>query len=437
MGALWGISRVTDAVDRPQALGGFSYYFGWRVVAALFLSTLALFGVSIYSFIMLAQPMAREFGWSAAQSGSLVSAMWLVAPLALFAGPVTARVRPWRLVIAGLCIQAVAMLILGQISELWQLYLLRIFMGFGKVMTASAAPLIVAQWFSRRFATAVALVWAGGAAGGFVLSPLTGALCDGLGWRSAALVIAAGTFAAAAVVALLARGPAAPRNLGLDLDGIALSDAAPAHGAKPRPAATWLGGLGSIHPVLAILMFLSVTAAGMTSIAAQAQQPAFLHQVGLSAQVAATILGLTAAGALAGSASIGWVLDRFRGWVGALIVAASIYGGLLTLGFVLTNPGVIPAALGGFSLGYGFGAGEVLWITFTKRRFGEAAFPLTYGGWYCALQVGYALGGGAGGWALERLGAGGLLLLLALLYLTPTLASLLVSTARQPAPARR
>jgi len=300
--------------DVAKGRGNGRLYFGWRVVLALFLCTFALFGVSIYSFIIFTAPMAREFGWSAGQSGALVSAMWLIAPLALLAGPATRRVPAWGLVIGGLCIQATALLILGRISSFSELYLLRVFMGLGKVMTASAAPLIVARWFSRRFATAVALVWAGGAAGGFVLSPLTEALSAALGWREAAAVIALGVLAVAAAAALLARGARSPAELGLGPDGdppdsARPADAAPSDtGQSPHPA-------GRVSPVIGLMMFVSVVGAGMTSLAGQAQQPAFLEVAGVSAQIASVVLGLTAAGALVGSASIGWVLDSVgRAW---------------------------------------------------------------------------------------------------------------------------
>lgn len=400
-------------------------YFGWRIVCALFLAILALFGVSIYAFIIFTAPLAQEFGWSAAQMGSLVSAMWLVAPLSLFAAPITARVSPWRLVILGLCVQAVALLVVGHVSELWQLYLLRIGMGLGKIMTAMSAPLIVARWFSRRFATAVAIVWAGGSAGGLVMAPLTEALVQQVGWRTAADLIAVAVLVVALVVSLLARGPKGPHELAEDPEGVlATAEPATAPGGASRP--TW----SQVAKAPALLMALSIMGIGMTAIATFSQQPAFLQAAGLSGAVAATLLGLTAAGSLVGSASIGWLLDTFRGWWSAALVAGAVYVGVLTLAVLPSHPSVVIATVGAFCLGYGFGAGEVLWLTFTKRQFGEALFPLTYGGWYFALQLGYALGGGAGGWTIEHLGPGGFLLLLAALYATPGLASVSLRAAR-------
>ncbi|MGA0604663.1 MFS transporter [Phenylobacterium sp. VNQ135] len=418
-----GVRLRGGSDNAPAASSAARPYFGWRIVCALFLAIFALFGVSIFSFIIFTAPLAEEYGWSAAQMGSLVSAMWLVAPLALFAGPITAHVSPWRLVILGLCIQAVALLALGHISELWQLYLLRIGMGLGKIMTAMSAPLIVARWFSRRFATAVAIVWAGGAAGGLVLAPLTEALVQAFGWRPASGMLTLAVLAIALSVALLARGPRGPHELAHDPEGVLTSAEGP---AASSGRAAW----AQIGKAPALLMVLSIVGIGMTAIATFSQQPAFLQSAGLSGPIAATLLGLTAAGSLVGSASIGWLLDTFRGWWSAALVAGAVYVGVLTLAVLPGHPSVLIAAVGALALGYGFGAGEVLWLTFTKRQFGEGLFPLTYGGWYFALQLGYALGGGVAGWTTEHLGSKGFLLLLAALYLTPTLVSLALRAAR-------
>jgi predicted MFS family arabinose efflux permease len=278
---------------------------------------------------------------------------------------------------------------------------------------------------TTRLETQFAIVWAGGSAGGLVMAPLTEALVQQVGWRTAASLLAAAVLGVALVVSLLARGPKGPHELAEDPEGVlAVAGPATPPGGVSQPA--W----SQVAKAPALLMVLSIVGIGMTAIATFSQQPAFLQAAGLSGTVAATLLGLTAAGSLVGSASIGWVLDTFRGWWSAALVAGSVYVGVLTLAVLPSHPSVVIAAIGAVGLGYGFGAGEVLWLTFTKRQFGEALFPLTYGGWYFALQLGYALGGGVGGWTIEHLGSAGFLLLLAALYATPALASVGLRAAR-------
>lgn len=408
-------------------------YRGWRIVLALFLCTLALFGVSIYSFIILAQPMGADFGWSPAQTGAAVSAMWFTAPIALLSGPLLRRWKPWTVIYAGLLIQATAFLLLPLIAQIEALYALRIVMGVGKVAMITAVPIVVTTWFSRRFATAMAIIWAGGAAGGFILSPVTATMVEDLGWRLSAVAVGLGLAALVGLIALVARVPAAPSELGLAPDGLALSvggDRSGPASAESNAGGDWRQDLRAVDWAAAVPMLLSVVGIGMASIAVLTQLQAVLTGVGISSREAATFLGLTAVGSLLGSASIGWLLDRAAAWQSGLLTAVTLYLGLGILALVGPGDPAVWALVAAVSCGYAFGAGEVLWITLTKRQFGTALFATTYGGWYFALQIGYAAGGGVAGLGFERFGALGFFALVALMYAPAALCSLMVRGAR-------
>ncbi len=403
-------------------------YRGWRIVAGLFLACLALFGVGIYSFIILSTPLGAQHGWSAAQTGAAVSAMWFAAPVALFAGAISRRVNLWTMVIGGLLVQAVAMFILPHIADLTHLFMLRLFMGLGKIVMVTAVPIIVARWFSRRFATAMAIIWAGGSAGGFILSPVTEALDAHYGWQTASTIIAAFLVLITFAIWLLQRGPAHPHEIGLRADGDELeAEAAPDLAAATPPTGRTI--LAYVNPVIATLMLISVIGIGMASIAVLTQEQALLEAAGISSTLAATFLGVTAAGSLAGSASIGFVLDRYVARRSGLLIASAMGIGLA--GFALLHAGAGPVAglIAALSCGFAFGAGEVLWITLTKRQFGTIVFATTYGGWYFALQLGYAAGGGLGGWGFESFGPVGFLLLVAAMYIPAALSSVLLRAA--------
>jgi len=408
-------------------------YFGWRIVLALFLCTLALFGVSIYSFIVLAHPLGVEYGWSATQTGAAVSAMWFAAPMALLSGPLIKRFNPWHIIFAGLLLQAVGFALLPLISSIESLYVLRLAMGIGKVTLVTAVPVIVTTWFSRRFATAMAVIWAGGSAGGFIMAPATDALLQAFGWRTAAVIIAAAMVVVVILIGVLAGGPASPAALGLAPDGDTTASAS----EVPRstaPADTtaldWRAALGHVRLWAALPMLLSVIGIGMASIAVLTQEQLVLESAGIASTLAATFLGLTAVGSLIGSASIGLLLDRVPARWSGLLIAGAIYAGLLAFAALHTSGSAGVALVAAISCGYAFGAGEVLWITLTKRQFGTAAFPTTYGGWYFALQIGYAAGGGIAGWGYERFGATGFIGLVALMYLPAALFSLTLRGAR-------
>lgn len=427
------MGTAMNEVELLQAGGPARIYFGWRIVLALFLCTLALFGVSIYSFIVLAHPLGAEYGWSATQTGAAVSAMWFAAPMALLSGPLIRRFNPWHIIFAGLLMQAAGFAMLPLISSIELLYLLRLMMGIGKVTLVIAVPIIVTRWFSRRFATAMAIIWAGGSAGGFIMAPATDALLQIFGWRMAAAIIAAAMVAAVILIGLLARGPASPTALGLAPDGglVSASDAETAE-ASPEDGAVldWRAALGRVKLWVAAPMLLSVIGIGMASIAVLTQEQLVLESAGISASLAATFLGLTAVGSLTGSASIGLLLDRAPARWSALLIAAAIFAGLLAFAGLQARGSAGLALVAAISCGYAFGAGEVLWITLTKRQFGTAAFATTYGGWYFALQIGYAAGGGVAGWGYERFGAMGFIGLVAIMYLPAALFSVTLRGAR-------
>lgn len=414
-------------------------YRGWRIILALFLSTLALFGVSIYAFIILVHPLGAEQGWSAAQTGAAVSAMWLTAPLALLAGPMIRRFGPWRMVLWGLIAQAAAFAALPLISGLEALFVLRLVMGVGKIALVTAVPIIVSIWFSRRFATAMALVWAGGAAGGLLMAPMSDALLQYAGWRSAAMVIAVAIVIIAASIGLLARGPKSPAEMNLAPDGLALAEHGDDAAAGPRGEArmTLREAMQRIDPGVAFAMLLAVVGIGMASIALLTQEQVLLERAGIAPALTATFLGLTAVGSFVGSASIGWVLDRFAARWAGLVIGLSLYFGLLAFAAIPPSGGEGLALFAVLSCGFAFGAGEVLWITLTKRQFGTALFATTYGGWYFAMQIGYGSGGGIGGWGIDRYGVTGFLIISALMYLPAAILSVTLRGARLKADAQQ
>lgn len=396
-------------------------YFGWRIVAAMFLVTTMVIGNTLYAFIILAAPMAERFGWSAVQTGSLVSALWVAAPLALFVAPVIKRVGAIRILFFGLILQAVALAAVSQITEFWHLYLLRLAMGVGKAATLVAVPVMISRWFAMRFSTAMALAWCGGSFGGLVMSPLAEALTARFGWDGAAIAFGAIHAVSAVVMLLLCRGPAGPADIGQAMDGRPLAATEPGLAAIPAAAPEILGGrdvLRSIRPSTALLMALAVMLTGTGAISMLSRMPALFEAGGLSPSAAATLFGLMAGASALGQPIIGWFLDRSRVPPANLFVAFMLFGG--AAGFAalqLHQSPLLLASLAAICWGFGMGANEMIWITLTKRQFGTAMFAYTYGAWSCALQAGYAMGGPIGGWASDNSSAFSFPLLIALFYL--------------------
>lgn len=406
---------LTAGLRKPQP----NFYFGWRVVLAMFLATMMIYGSTLYGFIILTDPLAKEFGWSSTATGSLVSAMWLTAPLALVIAPAIHRFGAFTTLMAGLLLQAACLALIGHIDSFWQLYLLRVIMGVGKLVSIVSVPVMVTTWFSRRFSTAMALAWCGGSFGGFVMAPTTERLLSVMDWRDAALSLGALMMGAALVIALLCRGARNPAAIGIGLDGDppGLSLDAASDAGNDAASKVSVSELRSISLVTAAIMAVALMLSGIGALAAMSQVPPLMEAGGISVQLAATFLGLTAAASAFGQVAVGWLLDRWRLGLCNLVVGLLLAAGLAGLMLVQQNHGVATAAFGALALGCGIGANEMLWITLTKRQFGSRLFAYTYGGWSCALAAGYALGGPIGGWAFDRFAPALFPLLIMALYL--------------------
>ncbi len=404
-------------------LGGL--YFGWRVVFALSICVAALAGVAISSFIMFSAPLAAEFGWNPAETGSLVSAMWAVGPLTLIVGPFVSRAGAWRLLMCGMAIQVLVLACVQFSSAFWHLYALRMVMGVGKIFIMTSAPIIVARWFKRRFATAMAVVWAAGAGGQIIMSPLTEWLVNAAGWRMTALMLSGGFIVVAIAAGLCARGPASPESGGGSKDYLK-AEFAPEPGVDETEPLTerWIDTVRSLNWFTVTLMAIAVIGGGMSSIAFQSQSQAIFESMAITSGNAALLLSLFAFLALIGSLLTGYLLDRMQGPANSLIVTAAIAVGLLALHLASGSGDFMLAAVASAALGYGFGAGEVLWITLFKRQFGSRAFATTYGFFYLSFQIGMGAGGGVGGWSFQTLGISGFAAVAALLYIPAAVFSL-------------
>ncbi len=83
-------------------------YYGWRVVAALFVVGMMVYGGGLYAFTVFVPALTAEFGWSRATMGGLVSIFWLTAPLSVFGSYLAVRFGSYRLIVTGSCLRRCA-----------------------------------------------------------------------------------------------------------------------------------------------------------------------------------------------------------------------------------------------------------------------------------------------------------------------------------------
>ena len=196
------------------------FYYGWVIVAIIFLSRFAGTTMQNPTVSVLIKPVTSDFGWSrslfvsASSIGTVLGGL-----LALFIGPAIDRYGPRWIITFGFLIMGGLMVLMGSINNLWQFYLLLI---LSRMVLQGALNLTsnvsVAKWFYRRRGIALAVPAIGQRVGAGSTPLFAQLLASSAGWRTS--LVGLGLLAWALTVI-----PAAiwlrrkPEDLGLLPDG--------------------------------------------------------------------------------------------------------------------------------------------------------------------------------------------------------------------------
>jgi MFS family permease len=362
-------------------------YYGWWVLATLFLSGFMVYGGGLYSFVLFITPWTREFGWSRATTAGLVSAFYFSAPFIVLGAYATKRFGAVRLLTAGIILEAISVCFLPLTNALWQMYALRVLMGFGKVMFAICVPVVLAIWFKKRLSFALAIAWAGWNLGGLILGPASSAILEHYGWRTACVAIGVGLVLFALVPPLWVMRVRSPAELGLGRDGVpeekcittnatetvdgeaARNQGEPANGVLLRSGAFWL-------IALATAAFYTALAGVMT------HQAALVESAGYSPRIAAVVLGSTAGIAALSGPLFGWLLDRGHLLRTGALMHILLLGSVSLLSFVAHIQSIVALLLYAVMFGLTLGGSDVSWVALMRYRFPELSVARTYSAWY-------------------------------------------------------
>jgi len=354
-----------------------------------------LYGAGLWSFILFVPPLAKEFHWSSAGTGGLVSAFYLSAPLSLWAAPIIRRFGEKRLIIAGILIEAISLMMLLLASTLWQMYLLRALAGLGKVVFAITLPVILTKWFSRHFGLAAAIMYSGWHVGGLGLASLTQYLLSSFGWRETSIALGVAQIVIALPVTLWGLRRSSAAEMGLGLDGDAVADAGDCGPEAASEPATPPPGYGTLLRELFRLrsfqlLFIATPVYYLTYGGVLLQQAAVVQGSGATAYAASLVVGTTAGCAALGSVVGGWMLDRYRLTSSACVTFGLLAAGDLCLLAATHNPSAGILMAHGVIYGLGIGSGDIFWITLMKRRVPDRLFSSAWGIWYF-LQLGFLI----------------------------------------------
>ena len=363
-----------------------SLYYGWWVLLALFIAGFFVYGGGLYSFVLFLVPLSQEFGWSHAQTGGLVTAFWLSAPLLMVGGLAMRRFGVTRLLVMGIIIEALAVWALSLVSNLTEMYALRVLMGFGKILFAATVPVLCARWFDKRFGLALGIAWAGWHVGGMILVPLTGVAIALYSWRVACVALAVGLVGFALVPMWWAQRIDNPAALGLGRDGVPLAEQSTATDTQSK---TNLGG--RLRDVLMTTRFWLIAAAtfcyylsygGLLSHA-----DAIIEGAGFSAQFSSLVVGAMAGVAALGGVVIGHMIDRRPlKHSAALVHVVLILGGMGLWWMSLSH---WSGALIIYVIFFGLtvGGADVYFVTLMREQFPDVNVDHLYSCWYFAELI--------------------------------------------------
>lgn len=163
-----------SATAEPREDAAPRFFPGWIVVGAAFLLLMANSGFIFYGQAVYLDALTEERGFSTGSASLGQSLVFVVGGLV---GPRVGRLitdRDVRLVVVvGLVVSWVALLLLGRVEELWQLYLVDVLLGVGfSAAGLVPATTVVTRWFEVKRSVALAIASTGLSVGGLTFTQL-------------------------------------------------------------------------------------------------------------------------------------------------------------------------------------------------------------------------------------------------------------------------
>jgi MFS family permease len=299
---------MADTRSRP--------FFGWAVLVSIGYSLMIGAGLLFYAMSVLLETIVSSTSFSVSQVSTANTIFLLTAGFAGIAvGELISRYDVRYTVCSGALVLLGAFYLLPEARSLQNIYLCYVLMGVGYAMTALVpATTLVARWFIRRRALALALTQSGLSLGGIVLTPALAGLLGEVGLEALRGPMPVLMILAIIPLSILLMRPD-PHDMGLTPDGDALEE-----GQTP---ASQIGMLA--RDAIRTRFFALSAVASVFAMATQVGTIAHIYYWGLERadpQTAAATVALMAFCSLSGRLICGAFLDRINIYPFALFLYA-------------------------------------------------------------------------------------------------------------------
>ena len=197
------------------------FFYGWVIVATLFLVNFGTMATGTLNFGLFVIPMGEDLDMSRGFIGwSQTTRMVAGGISGFFLGRLLDRHGGRLLIVVASITTGACMVGLFFVQNSWQF--LGLFTVMGLIGLSAPGGLLtsvpVAKWFVRQRGRALAMATMGLGMGGIAFMPITQILIDGVGWRSAWLILALVSVTLTAPLALIFLRKQ-PEDMGLLPDG--------------------------------------------------------------------------------------------------------------------------------------------------------------------------------------------------------------------------
>jgi len=177
----------------PKENQASTFYYGWVVVAIVFLTLLVSAAISsVPSVLMLS--LEKEFGWDrSAISGAVSIRILLYGLMGPFSAALMARYGIRKIMVIAMVLLMASMSLTPLITKIWQFVLLwGVVVGLGTGALANVLGVTIAnRWFVKHKGLVIGLLTASAATGQLLFLPIIAKITSEMGWRYSVYTVVA------------------------------------------------------------------------------------------------------------------------------------------------------------------------------------------------------------------------------------------------------